>query len=180
MSLHHGTLGIELYVGIIKFLFVHQRSIPKFRNSESQDSKDLNEDFYAFAQESGRSIAVRKFPISYVCHPPIGRPKDIYTKLVPSYDDLFSPELQIHFDYGGPVNIYSELITVSWRTAQAMASKIPLLYPQTDFFQTARTAFLNEASKHSEQIITLPSQPSLGLLMKCRRSEKCPIRNKPS
>ncbi|MDE1768334.1 MAG: hypothetical protein KGH64_04620 [Candidatus Micrarchaeota archaeon] len=138
---HYSNPGINTFVVLLKFLYIHNRELPSIPRSMKGGVSDFN--FELQAEASAYAAASLRFPIKY----PYWLPDFPSAKASINTDDLLDPKLNIRAN--------NDTIVFSLRTAKKAAERILIIYPDLKAFKIARDKFVEEASKHRDQIVDL-------------------------
>ncbi len=148
---HYSDPGICLFVGLLKFLYVTGRTMPNVSKPSKSQEKDHSE-IYSFtltASSIGKAFGNLRFPISYHNYFQDGSTATLALNHGSGFPELHIILSNNAIGYG--------TIILSSRMAQTMARRIPLMYPDLGIpFHAAYTSFLEEASKHPEQVSKYP------------------------
>jgi hypothetical protein len=160
---HYSDPGTSTFLVLLKFLHISQSPIPKITKPE-KDPVDVFDDSAAFF---GRVIAMDAFPIRYGVQP----------------EGIAPAVARINYHTGGDpvleIESYRGTLTFSLDTARRSIIAIQKLYPTLGSFHLAYEEFLEEAAKHTDQIVSVkelrrnrPKQLQFPIIAELRRQEK--------
>ncbi len=137
---HYSDPGISTYVALLKFLYMHKRSLPRPPKTVTSSYEDFSFRFHA--EIDATALGRLRFPIKIDINLPGTKP---VTLLLDKGDPL-NPKLEIGANGS---------LIFSLDAARKTAEIIPRLYPDMEYFRIAQDKFLEEAGKHPEQVVDL-------------------------